>query len=243
MLEERNKLVDLDDDEDDDGSESWLASYSDMMTDILAIFVILFSFAMMSVAQQNVNIRKELQEEQELSSSQSYEIQQANEEFDRVFQLIKEKIEESGHSDSILLDRDEGYIKFRFKDNVLFYPDSPTMKETSYDILKYMGDLLLDIDKHIKSIEISGHTAKVDGKEKINVVAWKLSSDRALSVLKFLVNQCDLPQNKMVISGYSHYNPVADNSNEKDRSLNRRVEIKIIRIGTSNDEIFEPSNN
>ncbi|HBG77151.1 MAG TPA: hypothetical protein DDW86_09370, partial [Clostridiales bacterium] len=32
--------------EEDDGN--WLNSYSDMMTDLLAIFVILFSFAMMN---------------------------------------------------------------------------------------------------------------------------------------------------------------------------------------------------
>ncbi len=39
-----------DDFEDDDESENWLASYSDLVTDLMAVFVLLFSFALINQA-------------------------------------------------------------------------------------------------------------------------------------------------------------------------------------------------
>ena len=47
MLSNKNRLIPPHD-PPEDGAPGWLTSYSDMMTDLLAIFVILFSFAMVS---------------------------------------------------------------------------------------------------------------------------------------------------------------------------------------------------
>lgn len=227
-------------DDDNDGEEApaWLTSYSDMMTDLLAIFVILFSFAMMAVAQQNYTLKTELEEAEDVASLSAEEqggsggTDQVASDFDKIYEAIKEKVNESGYADTILLDKTDEYINFRFKDTVLFYPDSPTMRETSFDILQYMGDLLLSVDSSIDTIEISGYTAKVGEDVSTNYVAWKLSADRAISVLNFFVSNCDLPQSKMSIAGYSHYRPVADNDNEENRSQNRRVEVKITRVSS-----------
>ena len=228
------------DDEDDDspeekGAPAWLASYSDMMTDLMAIFVILFAFAAMATSSENKDIKEELENIKNQTSASStvtggVEDAQTDDELDKIYESIKEKIEQSGYADSILLEKTKGYIKFQFRDNVLFYPDSPTMRESSFSILQYMGDLLASINSNIGSIEISGHTAKVGEDSNTNFFAWELSSNRAIAVLKFLVNKCSLPQSKMIVSGYSHYQPVSGNDQEKDRAQNRRVDIKIVRV-------------
>ena len=228
--------LDLDFEDDDDGDEkaapSWLSSYSDMMTDLMAIFGVLFAFAMMATSQENQDIREEMQtvrEQAGLSVEAGEGSYQLEDEFDEVYEQIKNKIAEGGYSESILLEKEDGYINFRFKDNLLFYPDSAVMRESSFDILRYMGDLLLGVDSGIDSIEISGFTAKVGDESPGNFFSWELSSDRAISVLKFFSTECSLPQSKMFVSGYSHYRPVAENDTEEDRSLNRRVEVKIVR--------------
>ncbi len=237
---------DDDDDEEEEGGDGWLASYSDMMTDLMAIFVILFSFAMMNQAQQATiakDAKEALQETQaaegELDGSSGTGVYHLESEFDEIYELIKKKINESGYSDSIQLEKSEGAITFRFKDNVLFYPDSPVMRESSYDILNYMGDLLYSVNAGIDGMEISGFTARVSEDSKTNFFSWELSTGRAQSVLEFFVKNCDLPQSKMVVSGYSHHRPIASNDTEEGRSLNRRVEVKIIRTKVTDDILIE----
>lgn len=235
-LDDMEELDDGDGGDDEKTSPSWLSSYSDMMTDLMAIFVILFAFAMMATSHENKNIKEELREAKNQTSavvsaavpSSAPEAPRTGE-LDGVYEKIKNKISEGGYADSILMEKQEGYINFKFKDNLLFYPDSAVMRESSFDILGYMGNLLLGVDDEIDSIEISGFTADVGENSSSNYFSWELSSDRAISVLKFLASECKLPQSKMFISGYSHYKPVAGNATEKDRSLNRRVEVKIVR--------------
>lgn len=247
--------LDFEDDEDDEegGDEGWLASYSDMMTDLMAIFVILFAFAATATAHQTVRVKAEnaeLKSELEAIAAANQlsieelgeitdEMRQAQDDLDRIYELIKQKVDADGYSDSITMEKSEGFINFRFNDNVLFYPDSPVMKETSYDLLNYIGDLLSSIENSIGAIEISGHTAKVGEDSTTNFFAWELSSNRAISVLKFFIQNCDLPQSKMVTSGFAHYHPISDNDREQTRSLNRRVEVKILRIQSRQIKLIE----
>jgi chemotaxis protein MotB len=98
------------------------------------------------------------------------------------------------------------------------------------DILQYVGSTVKTVDSLVSSIQIAGHTAQVGQDTTTNFFAWELSSDRAITVLKFLVQKCSLPQSKMTVSGYSHYVPVATNDTEAGRATNRRVEIKVSKI-------------
>jgi chemotaxis protein MotB len=89
------------------------------------------------------------------------------------------------------------------------------------------------VNQLVATIDIAGHTAKVGEDSTADFFPWELSSDRAITVLKFFVQKCTLPQSKMTISGYSHYSPVADNGTEAGKALNRRVEIKITKVQQS----------
>ncbi len=148
--------------------------------------------------------------------------------FDEIYIRLKDKITNSGYEDDIVLERGDDYIQLRFGDSVLFYPDSAEMRPLSYPILQEIGDILKSVEDLTSSIEIGGHTATI-GATTTSFFAWELSSDRAISVLKFLSRSCDLPQEIMSVAGYSKYKPVGDNRHEDGRKMNRRVEIKIIR--------------
>lgn len=225
---------DISEDDEEEEGESYLASYSDLVTDLMAIFVLLFSFAMMATAQQNYSMKQETQatqnEESTIVAESGGATQQADDDLDMIYEAVREKINSGEYSDGISLERGEGYITFKFRDSLLFYPDSPIMRSDSTDILDYMGDLLLSVEENIGTVSISGHTAKVSEDAEANTIAWRLSSDRAIAVLQFFVDQCHLPEAKMAVAGYAHYRPVASNDTAEGRSLNRRVEIKISKV-------------
>lgn len=57
---------------------------------------------------------------------------------------------------------------------------------------------------------------------------WELSTARAMSVLSVLVNQAGFPPDRIAVSGYGPYRPIANNATEEGRRQNRRVDLVIL---------------
>ena len=236
----------------------WLTTYADMMNNLLVLFMVLYAMSVMNLKKFNAlaeqfsniltnnpqtqvsvnlpageidpNTVKVTQPAVPSEQNKSSADKESAAKFDSLYEKIKKGIEDNGYTDLIEVEKEDAFIKFKFKDSVLFFADSSEIKPAGIGVLKYVGDLLIEVDKYTENIEIGGHTAQVGTESNNNFYAWELSSNRAISVLKYLVQNCGLAQSKMLISGYSHYAPVGDNSTENGRSVNRRVEIKIIRV-------------
>lgn len=71
--------------------------------------------------------------------------------------------------------------------------------------------------------EIGGHTDGI-GSDSYNK---NLSKQRAQSVVDYLLNK-GVGRNKLNIVGYGKDNPIATNETVEGRSMNRRVEIKVL---------------
>jgi len=54
-----------------------------------------------------------------------------------------------------------------------------------------------------------------------------LSSARAMSVLRFLVEECGVPDESCVLVAHGEYDPIAENSTGTGKARNRRVEIVV----------------
>ncbi|MCX6150325.1 MAG: OmpA family protein [Ignavibacteriales bacterium] len=91
----------------------------------------------------------------------------------------------------------------------------------AYDALK---GLVVTIDKHPKyKWEVGGYTDKV-GSASYNK---KLSKERAKAIVDYLVSQ-GANRNNLKIVGYGKDKPIATNETVEGRSMNRRVEIKLL---------------
>jgi len=216
------------------------------MNNLLVLFMVLYAMSVMdlekfrALAEQfNENLSPTKTEVTVPSAAgtateDSSDNEEAAQEFDALYQKLKNGIEENGYDEFIELEKGDSFIKFKFKDNVLFYPDSASMRPNGVLVLQYVGTLLSDVTQYTETIEIGGHTAQTGKESQITTFAWELSADRAISVLQYLVKNCGLMQSKMSIAGYSHYDPIGDNSTEDGRAANRRVEIKVIRVTQPN---------
>ena len=74
------------------------------------------------------------------------------------------------------------------------------------------------------SIEISGHTDNMGVRE----YNQELSTQRARTIAEYLQNE--LSGKRFLYAGYGPDRPVADNSTEEGRALNRRTEINIVSV-------------
>ncbi|MBM78355.1 MAG: hypothetical protein CL846_07720 [Crocinitomicaceae bacterium] len=112
----------------------------------------------------------------------------------------------------------EGNVGTRVN-NIFFDYNKYKLKSESYTQLNKIVKILND-NTDLKA-EISGHTDS-DGDNKYNL---ELSEKRAESVMKYLI-QNGIQKNRIKSIGYGETKPVADNSTNDGKALNRRVEFK-----------------
>lgn len=113
---------------------------------------------------------------------------------------------------------DRNTLLVKFESDVLFQVNSSDLGGRSRDTLSQMTGVLRDYPK--TAVVIQGHTDST-GSDAHN---QKLSERRAGSVHRFFSNQ-GIPQQRLIAMGYGETMPVADNTTESGRRLNRRVDV------------------
>jgi len=106
-------------------------------------------------------------------------------------------------------------------ENIFFDFDKYELKESSFEALNLLFKFMT-VNPEIK-VEINAYTDDV-GSESYNL---HLSERRANSVVSYLV-QKGIESVRLVPQGFGEAFPVADNTTDEGRALNRRVEFKIV---------------
>jgi len=104
--------------------------------------------------------------------------------------------------------------------NIFFDFDDYSLKQESYPELNRLLDYLKTIQ--FNKIIIEGHTDDI-GDDAYNL---NLSQKRAQSVANYLISK-GISKSKIHTEGYGAKKPLAPNTTEENRALNRRVEISI----------------
>lgn len=120
--------------------------------------------------------------------------------------------------------------RFVFQSEVFFQTASADLQESGKEQLSKLADTLKELAKTIPKdinwvLNVVGHTDK----RPINMPQfrsnWELSSARAISVVKFLVEQ-GIPAERLSATGYGEYQPIDSGTSEEALSRNRRIELK-----------------
>lgn len=102
-----------------------------------------------------------------------------------------------------------------------FEQNKAVLLPSSYETLDIVGTILRRYPQF--SIRVEGHTDS-DGTPETNL---QLSQARAEAVRDYLVQNFELPENKISAAGLGQTNPVADNVTDEGKFRNRRVEFII----------------
>ena len=118
------------------------------------------------------------------------------------------------------IQRESNLLAVTFKSDVLFDVNSASLKAGAYDEISRVAQVLNSYPQ--TNINIAGYTDST-GSEAYN---QQLSERRAMVVKNALTGQGVNPA-RMTAIGFGESQPIADNSTEAGRQLNRRVEIRI----------------
>ncbi len=110
-------------------------------------------------------------------------------------------------------------VKAEAYSNIQFDFDSSVLRTSSYSVLDAVSADLRS--NTAKTVELDGY-ASSEGTAAHNL---RLSKDRANSVKTYLVNS-GVEARRIKVKGLGETNPIADNSTEEGRVMNRRVEFK-----------------
>lgn len=221
--------------ESSDGG-SWLTTYSDMVTLLLAFFVLMFAFsavdvdrfqAVMSAFQGYLGV---LDGSSLISDSaitlpfDSSEL--AKEQLEILHDELSQLIEEEGLT-GVELQMEERGLIIRFAEKVFFDLGEATLKPEAINILLGISDTLRDLPNPLR---VEGHTDDWPIQTSRFPSNWELSVHRATSVVRYLIEEESFDPNQLSAAGYSEYRPVQPNDTPEHRAQNRRVDIVILNI-------------
>ncbi|MBS4027918.1 MAG: flagellar motor protein MotB [Ignavibacteriales bacterium] len=222
-----------------ESSERWLLTYADLITLLLALFVVLWAFSQMD-AKQVAEAMEAVLGEGEGGSAQVSILEGAGKTIDpslarsmrqqKEVEALKEELQKSGLSDVIDIRSELGKLNFTLKGEASF--ESGTKTLTS-NVKKALNLVLPTINEKIKSfsklkISIEGHTDNIPistGEFPSNL---HLSTARALSTSDYLINTLNIEPRLIAVQGYGEYKPALPNTSSENRKKNRRVEISVI---------------
>ncbi len=152
----------------------------------------------------------------------------------RVQELQRFRSEFFGRLRDVLKDRDDVEIvgdRFVFQSEVLFAQGQAEIGPVGQEELAKLAVALADISKKIPSdinwvLQVDGHTDDVPVRAGRYADNWDLSTERALSVVRYL-NQQGLAANRLAAAGYGEYQPLDADDSDDARRKNRRIEVKI----------------
>jgi len=128
--------------------------------------------------------------------------------------------------EDIAIDIDETVVMISISDKMLFNTASYRVSNKANDILQKLADVI-NSEPSIE-VMVEGHTdPRTISTEKI-ADNWDLSVLRATSVVRKLQDDYGVTPEKLIASGRSFYQPVADNDTKENRAKNRRTRIVIL---------------
>ena len=209
-------------------AEEWLIAYVDVITLLLALFVLIVSFS-------TLNESKFRELAQSLSSVMRGGVPLVKlpvaietdlpaggpRAADAVARELSDKFAEQGISSLVRVEAVGGKVRLEIRDDVLFAVGSAEVSERGAKLLDALAPTLGQ-GKYWISVE--GHTDNVPIATEYFPSNWELSTARASNVVRRLVERKIEPGHLRAV-GHADTQPAADNAAPEGRARNRRVNL------------------
>lgn len=167
------------------------------------------------------SLRNSLYEKQKRLAQLEDMIDTNKAELNKLRQIINDALKSFDDSELNVYLKD-GKVYVALEEKLLFKTGSSTIDSRGRDAIIKLGKIL---EKNIGTeILIEGHTDNV-GPDRYN---WRLSTERALSVVNILTENTKISPDRITASGRGMHKPVADNTGDAGKQKNRRIEIILV---------------
>jgi chemotaxis protein MotB len=224
---------------DDENVDRWLLTYADMITLLLAFFIVMYSisqldakkFGKMADALNGVLRGGEsiFDKYSEPQSHQGHGLLKFGN-LRMIQKLVEEKFEKLGRSEDVITEITERGLVVHIVESALFPTGSAELQPRAIEVLDLIARRIVGIPNHIR---IEGHTDDRPIETPRYPSNWELSSARATEVVRYFVENHRVEPDRISALGYGRYRPVKPNNSIENRAKNRRVDVVILTMELS----------
>lgn len=173
----------------------WLVNYADLMTELVCFFVILYALSA-ALNKNMVGAQEAIQEMMAKGELQNVEV----------------KMDKDGLKISLEERKEQAFFQSGSADTT---PEIESMMDKIAPILKNLAEK--------QDVIVEGHTDNLPIHNEYYDSNWELSTARATSVARLLIDKHGLEPKHVGAIGYGQYREVAPNDSPENRAKNRRV--------------------
>jgi chemotaxis protein MotB len=234
--------------------ERWLVSYADFVTMIFALFVVLFASAQRDIARQTdmaTAISTAFTElglfaphtatpalsAQSGASAKTVAVVPQNNSSDFVGTVqqrtdlleLKKRLETELAPEiikqTVALRLSKDGLVISLMEAGFFDSGSAMYKPSSLPIIERITSRLKPLPNELR---VEGHTDEVPIHSSQFASNWELSTTRATTIARLLIEQYHFDPERLSAAGYAQYRPFTSNADENGRAHNRRVDIVVL---------------
>jgi chemotaxis protein MotB len=175
-------------------------------------------------------------------TEQQSEIESLQQELDKLNAAIEEEAQRAGQlntdlaqalgdledKEKVYLENLEGLSTITMPSGATFASGSATLTDEGKEIIDTIWEVLSRYPD--RDIFIDGHTDSIPIGPVLSQrfpSNWALSTARAVAVLQYVLSKYEAEAQRLGAVGYGEYRPLATNSTEEGRTLNRRVVVSV----------------
>lgn len=210
--------------------DRWLLTYADMITLLVALFIMLYS--MSAVNQEKFgalarSMRREFQVLPEQNGGKVLGTRNVVDPLEQQASRLQQFLQKEGMQNQVRIRHEErGLVISLLSDGTLFDLGSAELKPSAKQVLDRVAEVLRAVPNPVL---IEGHTDNLPIRTAQYPSNWELSAARAARVLRYLVQKGGIPAERLIAVGYADTRPLVPNSSPANRAQNRRVDIAVLK--------------
>lgn len=209
----------------------WLTTFNDMVTLLMVFFVLLFSMGSLDVKrfkhfqnalQSAMGVLYEGKHAPVGMITETFPSEKPTHSREPALGRDRQRIEQLQQTQGLEARYTTRGIQLTLKDNLLFRSGSAKVTAQGLVLLESISRVIRNIGRRIR---VEGHSDNVPISTDRYPSNWELSTERAIRVVKYFIEQGQVDPRLLSAVGYADVKPRAANDSEVGRAKNRRVEI------------------
>mgnify|MGYP000879209293 FL=1 len=233
---------------EEEKTDGWLNTYADMVTLLLTFFVLLYSFstvdvqkfrAIMTAFQGTLGVLDGGKiitpdasiNDASLELDSTLNVSQRNiEQIQALMEQMQALVAAGQLPGTVELIHEERGLVVRFADRAFFDLGKADIRPDAQPVLHEIAEILRPLKNHVR---VEGHTDTLPISTERFPSNWELSTARATSAIRFLIEEKNMSPERLSAAGYGEHRPVDSNDTIEGRARNRRVDLVIMHLGLS----------
>ena len=215
--------------------EEWMTTYADAITLLMCFFVMMLTFAEFDIPafeEAAAAIKDKIGSKDEASPTEQMKIDVE----DVVFQMQADR--------AVQVTKDSKGVVIELASNAFYKPGSAELREEAIPVLEKIAQTISAPRYATYNIQIEGHTDDEPISTEKFPSNWELSTARAATVVRFLIDRKFVDAIKLSAAGFADQKPKVPNLDAngnpipENRATNRRTSIRINAMSLKERDVY-----